>query len=70
MSSNIEYTLLSADEKAEIVKATVRNLEYQMYQTEMSLLAESAKDEPDALAVEALNKMLTERQRQISALKA
>jgi hypothetical protein len=62
------YTKLTNDEKAAIVDAEVRNLEYQMYSLEVQLIAENAKAEPDAERSSALNALIAEKQTQIAAL--
>jgi hypothetical protein len=62
------YTKLTNDEKAAIVDAEVRNLEYQMYALEVQLIAENAKTEPDAERSSALTALITEKQTQIAAL--
>ena len=62
------YTKLTNDEKAAIVDAEVRNLEYQMYALEVQLIAENAKTEPDAQRSTALTALIAEKQTQIAAL--
>jgi hypothetical protein len=62
------YTKLTNDEKAAIVDAEIRNLEYQMYSLEVQLIAENAKAEPDAERSSALNALIAEKQTQIAAL--
>ena len=62
------YTKLTNDEKAAIVDAEVRNLEYQMYALEVQLIAENAKTTPDAERSGALTALITEKQTQIAAL--
>ena len=62
------YTKLTNDEKAAIVDAEVRNLEYQMYALEVQLIAENAKAEPDAQRSTALTALIAEKQTQIAAL--
>jgi len=62
------YTKLTNDEKAAIVDAEIRNLEYQMYALEVQLIAENAKIEPDAQRSTALTALISEKQTQIAAL--
>lgn len=62
------YTKLTDDEKAAIVDAEVRNLEYQMYALEVQLIAENAKTAPDAERSSALTALIAEKQTQIAAL--
>ena len=62
------YTILTNDEKAAIVDAEVRNLEYQMYALEVQLIAENAKTTPDAERSSALTALIAEKQTQIAAL--
>jgi hypothetical protein len=64
------YTLISDDEKAEVIKSTVRNLEYQMYSAQVNLIAENARVTPDQTAIETLNNVIAEKQKQIAAIKA
>jgi hypothetical protein len=67
--TNPVYEYLSNDEKSAIVEATVRNIEYQMYQTELQLIVEKAKKEPDTNRVEYLQNDIAEKQGQIAAIK-
>jgi hypothetical protein len=62
------YTKLTNDEKAAIVDAEVRNLEYQMYSLEVQLIAENAKAEPNADSVSKIESLIAEKQTQIAAL--
>ena len=62
------YTILTDDEKAQIRQATLRNLEYQMYSAEVSLLVENAKAAPDESKVSELESAISEFQTQIAAL--
>lgn len=65
----IEYTTLNNDEKAAILEATVRSLEYQMYQAELQMIAEKARNNPDATRIEVLESEIAEKQKQIAAVK-
>lgn len=62
------YEHLTNDEKNAIAQATVRGLEYQMYQLEMELIAENARTNPDSLRVTALTDAIAEKQDQIAAV--
>lgn len=64
----IEYTLITEDEKADIRKTAVRNLEIQLYQLDLELTAENAKEAPVADAVEYFNLAIAEKQAQIAAI--
>ena len=64
----IEYTVITEDEKADIRKAAIRNLEHQMYQLDLELTAENAKDAPIAEAVEYFNLAISQKQAQIAAI--
>lgn len=64
----IEYTVITEDEKAEIKKAVIRNLEHQMYQLNLELTAENAKEAPVADAVEYFNFAIAEKQAQIASI--
>jgi hypothetical protein len=63
------YEYLSDDEKAAIQEATIRNVEYQMYQTELQLLAEKAKNTPEDARVAYLEEEIRDKQNQIAAIK-
>ena len=65
----IEYTTLNNDEKAAIVESTVRSLEYQMYQAELQMIAEKARNNPDTTRIEVLEIEIEEKQKQIAAVK-
>jgi hypothetical protein len=67
--TNPTYEYLSDDEKSAIVEATVRNIEYQMYQTELQLIVENSRKEPDANRVAYLQDDIKEKQSQIAAIK-
>lgn len=62
------YEVLTEDEKNQIKIATRRNLEYTMYQLELQLIAENAKEIKDVALVEYLNLSITEKQAQIAAI--
>jgi hypothetical protein len=64
----VEYTVITEDEKADIRKATIRNLEHQMYQLDLELTAENAKEVPIADAVEYFNSAIADKQAQIAAI--
>jgi len=64
----IEYTVITEDEKADIRKAAIRNLEHQLYQLELELTAENAKEVPVADAVEYFNSAIADKQSQIAAI--
>ena len=40
-----EYTVLTQDEKLQIKEATIRNLEFMMYQLDLQLVAENVKED-------------------------
>lgn len=65
-----EYTILSNDEKTAIVESTIRSLEYQMYQAELQIIAEKAKNNPDTARIEVIEQEIAEKQKQIAAVKA
>jgi len=67
--TKIEYTTLNNDEKAAIVESTVRSLEYQMYQAELQMIAEKARNNPDTARLEILELEIEEKQKQIAAVK-
>lgn len=67
--TNPVYEYLSDDEKSAIVEATVRNIEYQMYQTELQLIVEKARKEQDATRISFLENDIAEKQLQIAAVK-
>jgi hypothetical protein len=63
-----EYTVLTQDEKLQIKEATIRNLEFMMYQLDLQLVAENVKEVQDAATVEYLNLAIAEKQAQIAAI--
>ncbi|CAB4185622.1 hypothetical protein UFOVP1119_87 [uncultured Caudovirales phage] len=66
--TNPTYQYLSNDEKSAIVEATVRNIEYQMYQSELQLIVEKARKEPDAARVAYLEEDIKDKQVQIESI--
>ena len=62
------YAQLSEDEKAQIKIAAKRNLEYQMYALEVEIIAEEAKNAPDAGKISDLEDQIAEKQAQIAAI--
>ena len=64
----IEYTIITEDEKAEIRKSAIRNLEHKLYQLDIELAAENAKIEPAATALEYFNLAISQTQAQIAAI--
>jgi hypothetical protein len=64
------YEYLTDDEKAAVKQAAIRSLEYQMYSLEVDKLAENAKTSPNAEMIAALTASISEKQSQISAVKA
>ncbi|NCA21330.1 MAG: hypothetical protein EBS86_09370 [Crocinitomicaceae bacterium] len=67
--TNIEYTVINNDEKAAIVESTVRSLEYQMYQAELQMVVENARNNPDETRLQILTAEIQEKQKQIAAIK-
>ncbi len=67
--TNPVYEYLSNDEKSAIVESTVRNLEFQMYQTELQLIVEKARKTPDADRIAYLEEDIKDKQNQIAAIK-
>lgn len=63
-----EYTILTEDEKLQIKEATIRNLEFMMYQLDLQLIAEGVKEVQDESLVEYLNLSIAEKQAQIAAI--
>jgi hypothetical protein len=62
------YTQLTDDEKAQIKVAAKRSLEYQMYALEVEVIAENAKNSPDAGKLADLADAIAEKQDQIAAI--
>ena len=62
------YEVLTEDEKNQIKIATRRNLEYTMYQIEVQLVTENAKEIKDVALIEHLNLSIAEKQAQIAAI--
>jgi hypothetical protein len=63
-------TLLSNEEKAAIVNQHLKNLHYNKFNIEMSVVEENAKSNPDENTVESLNAQLADFDSRIEALDA
>jgi len=59
---------LSVEEKIGIIDSHIRNLAYNKYNLEMTILAENAKDEPSQESLDRINKNLSENSNQIKIL--
>ena len=63
-------TLLSNEEKLGIINQHIRNLEYNKFNIEISLVEENAKTTPETAALANLNTQLTDFNSRITALDA
>lgn len=62
------YEVLTQDEMNQIKIATRRNLEYTMYQLELQLVVENAREPKDAATIDYLNLAISQKQDQIAAI--
>jgi hypothetical protein len=53
-------TILTNEEKAAIVSQHIKNIEYSMYNLEVSVIEEEAVQSPDSEKISALNSDITE----------
>lgn len=63
-------TLLSNEEKAGIINQHLKNLHYNKFNIEMSIVEENAKTTPEAEPLANLNTQLTDLNSRIEALEA
>lgn len=68
--SDTVYTELSNLEKADLLKANIRSLEYSLFGLEISEKVNNALDTPDEYTEEALISAISEKKTQIAALKS
>ena len=61
-------TQLTNEEKISIINSHLKNLEYNKFNIEMSILEESAKSTPDSSTLSSLNAQASEIDVQIAAL--
>jgi hypothetical protein len=64
------YEYLSQEDKNLIIENHIRNLEYSLFNTEMSILAANSVATPNAELVTSLNNDKTDVKAKITALKA
>ena len=63
-------TQLTNEEKISIINSHLKNLEYNKFNIEMSIVEESAKSTPDSSNLSSLNSQASEIDVQIAALNA
>jgi hypothetical protein len=63
-------TLLSNEEKANIISQHLKNLHYNKFNIEISIIEENAKNAPETEALANLNTQLTDLNLRITALEA
>jgi hypothetical protein len=63
-------TLLSNEEKANIISQHLKNLHYNKFNIEISIIEENAKNTPEAEALANLNTQITDLNSRITALEA
>ena len=61
---------LTKQEKTDIINQHQRNLVYNKYNTELSIVEENAKTSPDAEVIATLNAKINELTSQLNALKS
>lgn len=61
-------TLLSNEEKINIINSHIRNLEYNKYNLEISIIEENAKNSPAMDTLSSLNAQVAEINTQLTAL--
>ena len=62
--------VLTNEEKSAIVSQHIKNVDYSIYNLELSLIEENAVSSPDADKISALNDQLTDLNAQKTALNA
>lgn len=63
-------SILTNEEKAAIVNQHIKNVEYSIYNVELSVIAENAVSSPDADKITSLNNQLSDLTAQKAALEA
>lgn len=63
-------SILTNEEKSAIVTQHIKNIEYSMYNLELSLIEEKSVSSPDATKIESLNEQLNNLTSQKAALEA
>ena len=63
-------TQLTNEEKISIINSHLKNLEYNKFNIEMSIVEENAKSAPDSSTLSSLNSQMSEIDVQIAALNA
>lgn len=61
---------LTNEEKISIINSHLKNLEYNKFNIEMSIIEENAKSTPDSSTLSSLNSQVSEIDVQIAALNA
>lgn len=64
------YEYLNDEDKDSIIENHLRNLEYSLFNTEMSILAANSIDTPNTEVLANLNNEITDIRSKITALKA
>ena len=63
-------TQLTNEEKISIINSHLKNLEYNKFNIEMSIVEENAKSTPDSSTLSSLNSQVSEIDVQVAALNA
>ena len=63
-------TQLTNEEKISIINSHLKNLEYNKFNIEMSIIEENAKSTPDSSTLSSLNSQVSEIDVQVAALNA
>lgn len=63
-----EYTLITAEDKIQVIKERIRNLEFQMFNSELTISEQEAKVVPDQQNIDIANSRITDLKSQIDEL--
>jgi chromosome segregation ATPase len=63
-----EYTLLTAEDKIQIIKDRIRSLEFQLFNLELAISEQESKATPDATNIDIINLQIADLKSQISEL--
>jgi len=63
-----EYTLLTAEDKIQIIKDRIRSLEFQLFNLELAISEQESKVTPDATNIDITNLQIADLKSQINEL--
>lgn len=64
------YTYLTDEDRENIIISKIKNLEYSIYHSEMSILEENASGTPDVAEISSLQSQVAKAKLKIDALKS